>query len=134
MPRKKSRNLTDLELLLMQVLWNKKKATVAGVVEALANSKSGPPPAYTTVLTMLRILERKGYLRHEKEGRAFVYKPVVAREAACRNEVANMLKRFFNNSPELLVLNILEQERIDMDELQRIRRMILESTPKEEKS
>jgi predicted transcriptional regulator len=83
---------------------------------------------------MLRILERKGYLRHKQEGRAFVYEPVVPREAACRNEVANMVRRFFNNSPELLVLNILEQEKIDAKELQRIRRLILENKPKEEKT
>src|SRR5215471_19674472 len=73
MARKKSHHLTDVELKLMEVLWEKGTATVADVVESLAQASKGPPPAYSTVLTMLRILEKKGHVRHTKRGRAFVY-------------------------------------------------------------
>jgi predicted transcriptional regulator len=108
----------------MQVLWAKGKATVGEVADAL---EQGPAPAYTTVLTMLRILENKGYIRHEKEGRAFVYEPVVDCNQACRNAIQHLISRFFNNSAELLVLNILENEKIESKELKRLKKIIAES-------
>ena len=79
MARPKSPTLTEAELRLMDVLWKKEAATVSDVVAALPGKE---PLAYSTVLTTLRILERKGYLSHEKEGRAYVYQPVVGREEA----------------------------------------------------
>ena len=81
MPRKRSETLTDGELKLMKVLWAKERATVGEVVTALSLRRR---PAYNTVLTMLRILEDKGYARHKKEGRAFVYMPVIDRNMAQR--------------------------------------------------
>lgn len=121
MARKKSPNLTDAELRLMEVLWSKGASTVSDVVAALP----GPPPAaYSTVLTMLRILEKKGYLRHAKEGRAFIYEPVVDRTEARRNVLRYVLDRFFGNSPEALVLNLIEDREIDEAELDRLKSMI----------
>jgi predicted transcriptional regulator len=79
------------------------------------------------VLTTLRILEQKGYIRHEKEGRAFVYSPVVDRNQACRSAIRYVISRFFKNSPELLVLNILEDGMIDTKELKRLQKMVEES-------
>jgi predicted transcriptional regulator len=90
------------------------------VVGALSNSAV----AYNTVLTTLRILERKGYVRHTKEGRAFVYHPVVQRGEASRKAVRNLITRFFQDSPELLILNVLEDEQLDEIELARLKRMI----------
>ena len=124
MARTKSPTLTEAELRLMRVLWAKGKATVSEVADAL---HSGPPLAYTTVLTMLRILERKGYIDHEKQGRAFVYEPVIDRSEACSKAVRYVVSRFFNNSPELLVLNILENEKIDPKELKRLKKLIEEN-------
>lgn len=124
MARKKSNTLTDAELRLMDVLWERGSATVGDVVEAL---DGGQPLAYSTVLTTLRILEQKGYIDHTKEGRAFVYHPVVERGDALRNAVKNLASRFFNSSPELLVLNIIEQEKIDLEELTRLKRLVEES-------
>jgi predicted transcriptional regulator len=123
--RKKSPNLTEAELRLMDVLWERGSATVADVVEALPK-ESGL--AYNTVLTTLRILEDKGYLAHSKseEGRAFVYRPVVGREEASRNAVRYLVSRFFRNSPELLVLNLLEDEELSETELQKIRQLLAE--------
>src|SRR5437660_7176148 len=108
----------------MEVLWEKGTATVSDVVDNLPNSV---PLAYSTVVTTLRILEEKGYLRHTKEGRAFVYHPVVGRTEASRSAVRHLLRRFFNDSPELLVLNVLSDERIDPKELKRLRKLIEES-------
>jgi len=76
------------------------------------------------VLTIGRILERKGYVRHEKQGRAFVYSPVVERQEATRSEIRRLVQRFFQNSHELLVLNILEEESFDAGELKRLREML----------
>jgi predicted transcriptional regulator len=79
------------------------------------------PVAYNTVLTLMRILERKGYVQHTKDGRAFVYKPVVDRGEASRTAVRQLLNRFFNNSPELLMLNLLQDDTIDEREIERLR-------------
>jgi len=96
MARKQSPTLTEAELPIMDILWQKGSAVVTDVVVGLANSAV----AYNTVLTTLRILERKGYVRHTKEGRAFVYHPVVERGEASRKAVRNLVKRFFQDSPE----------------------------------
>ena len=123
MPRKKSPNLTEAELRLMDVIWDRGSATVAEVAEALPKSLN---LAYNTVLTTLRILEEKGYLRHTKprDGRAFVYEAVVGRNEASRNAVRYLVSRFFRNSPELLVLNLLEDEELGDEELTRIRKLV----------
>ena len=86
-----------------------------------------PVPAYSTVLTTLRILEKKGYLGHGKEGRAYVYYPVVDHGHVRRKTVQYLISRFFDNSPELLVLNILGNEGIDHKELRRLKKMIEKS-------
>jgi len=121
--RKKSPNLTEGELRLMDVVWEKGSATVAEITEALPRQLG---LAYNTVLTTMRILEEKGYLTHTKsdEGRAFRYSPVVGRDEAGRHAVRYLVSRFFRNSPELLVLNLLEDEDLSAKELDRIRKLI----------
>jgi len=120
-PRKKSLTLTEAELRLMNVLWEKGTASVGDVVEALPK---GADLAYNSVLTTMRILEQKGYIRHKKTGRAFVYYPVVARNQASESEIRYLARRFFNDSRELLVLNLLKDESLDEEELKRIRQML----------
>jgi predicted transcriptional regulator len=121
MARKKSPHLTDAELRLMEVLWRKGSATVSEVVEGLPKSV---PLAYSTVLTTLRILENKGYLRHVKDGRAFVYQPLVARGQAQESAVKHLVRHFFEGSPELLMLNLIESRQIDPKELARLKKKI----------
>jgi predicted transcriptional regulator len=122
--RKKSPNLTEGELRLMKVLWKKGAATVGDVAASLTDD---PPLAYSTVLTTLRILESKGYLRHTKKGRAFVYEPVIAQEEASRTALGYLVNRFFEGSRELLVVNLLKEETISRAELRRIKKMIAKS-------
>jgi predicted transcriptional regulator len=124
MARKKSANLTDAELKLMDILWERGSATVSDVVDDLPKN---PPLAYSTVLTTMRILENKGYVRHTKEGRAFIYHPLVAREQARESAVTHLLGKFFENSPELLMLNLIEGKKIDATELKRLRQRIEEA-------
>lgn len=121
MPQTKPTTLTEAELRLMDVLWQKGSATVQEMLKGLPHQ---PAPAYNTVLTIVRILERKGFVRHQKQGRAFVYSPVVERQEATRSEIRRLLQRFFQNSHELLVLNILEDENLDAAELKRLREML----------
>jgi len=105
----------------MTVLWARKSATVADIVAAL---EPEGPVNYSTVQTLLRILETKGYVGHDKRGRAFVYKPLIDQRAARRTALSHLLKGFFDDSPSLLVLNVLDDERIDQKELKRLRDLI----------
>ena len=122
--RKKSATLTEAELRLMEILWERGPSTVGDVVEALPEDL---PLAYSTVLTTLRIMDDKNYVRHTKEGRAFIYHPAVDRVEARRSAVRQLLSRFFSDSPGLLVLNVLEQETIDAVELRQLKKMIDDS-------
>ena len=121
MPRRKSAVLTEAELRLMDVLWERGPSTVQHVLDALPEK---PALAYNSVLTTIRILEKKGYLKHTKEGRAHVYTPVVPRAEASRSEIRRLVSRFFRDSQELLVLNILEDRGVDQEELQRLRELL----------
>jgi len=124
MARKKSTGLTDAELRLMEVLWRIGTATVSEVATGLPKDVE---LAYSTVLTTLRILETKGYLRHRKDGRAFVYEPVVGRDQARESAVTHLLRRFFEGSPEQLVLNLIDGRKIGAKELKRLRKRIEEA-------
>jgi predicted transcriptional regulator len=123
--RKKSPHLTDAELRLMEVLWAKGQATVSEVMEGLPKNLD---LAYSTVLTTLRILENKGHLRHVKDGRAFVYRPLIQRSEAQESAVAHLVRRFFADSPELLVLNLIESKKISPKELALLRKRIEEES------
>lgn len=126
MPRKTSETLTEAELRIMRVLWQKGPGTVQQILDALTATS---PLAYNTILTTIRILERKGYVEHSKDGRAHVYSPLVAQDEASRSEIRHLVGRFFRNSHEDLVLNILEDRGIAPDELERLRKMLEQSQP-----
>lgn len=121
MPRPTSTTLTDGELKLMRVLWDLGEGTVGDVVAAL---KDTPKPAYNSVLTVLRILERKGYLTHRKDGRAFTFLPIVDRARARQRALKTFVNRFFEGSPRLLVLNLLEDESLSPDAVKQLRQRI----------
>lgn len=105
----------------MQVLWDRGRATVGEVVAALPGRQT---PAYNSVLTLLRILEQKGYVRHDKEGRAFVYEPLIDRQQARRSAVQRLLSQFFEGSAGQLVLNLLDEETIDRKDLERLKALV----------
>ncbi len=122
MARKKSTTLTDGEHRIMEVLWEKGSATVAEVAEVL-QGKDGS--AYTTVLTMLRIMHAKGYLSCRKDGRAHVYTPRVKRDTAARKAVRQLLRKFFAGSPGELVLAFPREEDLSPAELDALKDRIL---------
>ncbi len=120
MARRRSITLTEGELRLMEVLWLKGQATVGDVTAALPP----PPIAYNSVLTTMRILERKGYVAHQEAGRAFVYRPLVAREEAAGHAVGHLLSRFFDNSAGTLALRLIQTERPSEEEMTRLKALI----------
>jgi len=121
MPPKRSITLTQAELRLMKVLWDRGESTVADMVAA--TSAEGEL-AYTSVLTTIRILETKGYVSHRQEGRAFLYSTSVGELEAGRSEVRHVLQRFFGNSRERLLLSLLGDDEVSPDELKRLKQAI----------
>ena len=121
MPPKKSITLTEAELRLMKLLWERGESAVADLVRAMPRHL---PLAYTTILTTIRILEQKGYVEHRQEGRAFLYTACVAEQEASRSEVRHVLTRFFSNSREQLLLSLLGDEELTAEELRRLKEAI----------
>jgi predicted transcriptional regulator len=130
LPPTKSATLTEAELRLMDVLWQRGPSTVQQVLEGLPKKSQ---LAYNSVLTTIRILEKKGYLKHIKDGRAHVYRPLIERAEASRSEIRHLASRFFKDSHEMLVLNILEERGIDAEELNRLRQLLEQAEPGENK-
>lgn len=129
MPPKKSNTLTEAELRLMKILWRRGESAVTDLVAAMPE---GEMLAYNSVLTTIRILEQKGYVEHRQEGRAFVYRPCVAEQEAGRSEVRHVLKRFFGNSREQLLLSLLGDEELTSEELERLKQAIRKAEPDRE--
>ena|SRR5262245_6362347 len=121
MARPRSRALTDAEARIMSVLWQRGTGTVSDVVAALKKKR---PVTYSTVQTILRILEDKGYVSHEKVARAFIYRPRVDERQARRRALRHLVSRLFNGSMGQLVLNVLEDGQIDAEEWKRLKKMI----------
>lgn len=128
MPPKKSNTLTEAELRLMRILWRRGESAVNDLVAAMPDRE---PLAYNSVLTTIRILEQKGYVEHRQEGRAFIYRPIIAEQEASRSEVKHVLSRFFGNSRERLLLTLLGDQEISREELERLKAMIREAEPDE---
>ena len=118
-------SLTPQELAIMKVVWRLGSATVRDVHDVLRREHRDDL-AYTTVLTMMRILEQKGHVRHEEEGRAYVYLPAVRRDAARQHALSHLLKTFFDNSAEQAVAALLaiKGEKMSEGELDRMSRLI----------
>lgn len=121
MARRPSPTLTEAETRVMNVLWARERATVAEVTAAMPRK---PPVAYNTVQTILRILEDKGYVTHDQEGRAFVYRPILARRTARQRALGYLTRTLFEGSPGLLVASVLEDERLDRAEIERLKALL----------
>ena len=124
MTRKKSSTLTERELGIMKIVWELGTATVREIYEALRGRQE--MVAYTTVMTMMNILEEKSYLQKTRESRAYVYEPVQPRSEVISGMVQEFVDRVFNGSARPLVLNLLEERKLSEKELLEISRMIQE--------
>ena len=119
MARQRDIRLTDRELDVMQVLWDRGSGTVAEVQEGLTDEL-----AYTTVLTVLRTLNEKGHIRHEPEGRAYRYFPGVERTEARASALRHLLDRVFAGSPETLLTHLVSDRNLEPEEIERMRRLL----------
>ena len=121
MPPHRSPALTDAETRVMSVLWERGASTVGDATASLRKKRA---VTYSTVQTILRILEAKGYVTHDKVARAFVYRPLVDESQARRRALRHLVRRLFNGSPSLLVLNVLDDDEMDPAELKRVKKLI----------
>jgi predicted transcriptional regulator len=108
----------------MKLLWSRGDSAVSQLVEAVADDT---PLAYNSVLTTLRVLERKGYVQHRQEGRAFLYFPCVAEVEASSSEIRHLISRFFGNSRERLLVSLLGDTDVTPQELQRLKDLIAQA-------
>jgi len=115
--------LGRLELRIMTVVWDKGSATVHDVKEALSR---GRKPAYSTILTMMRKLETKGYLEHDVADRTYVYRATISRQKARHSLLGDLLERVFEGSASQLVSSLVEQNQLTEQELSEIKKLIAE--------
>lgn len=121
--------LGRLELQIMNIVWKQGKSTVHDVKDAISKSRK---PAYSTILTMMRKLENKGYLQHEVDDRTYVYQATISRQEVRRSMLGDLLERAFEGSPSLLISSLVEQNRITESELNEVQKLIGERRRKNE--
>jgi predicted transcriptional regulator len=119
--RPKTPTLTEQELEIMKVIWERDRATVRDVYEALLERRK---IAYTTVMTMMNILEQKKYLRKSAEDRAYIYRPAKPKKQVIKGMVREFVDRVFNGSAEPLLVHLIEDRKLSSKELDEITRMI----------
>ena len=121
--------LTDREADVMQVLWDHGPSVVNEVKEKLADEL-----AYTTVLTILRTLEQKGYVKHDEEGRVHRYAAAVKENAARKSALRHLTGKLFQGSSELLFTHLVADQKLSKDQIQRMRDLLAEAAPKKDES
>jgi BlaI family transcriptional regulator, penicillinase repressor len=119
MARRPSRTFTERELEIMQILWEKKEATVRDIQQALP-----PGRHYNTILTIIRVLERKGHVNHRQEGRGFVYRALAHPERSRSRALSHLIDSVFGGSSESVVLNMVETGSLSLEDLDEIRRKL----------
>jgi predicted transcriptional regulator len=119
--RPKTPTLTEQELEIMKIVWERDRATVRDVYESLLERRK---IAYTTVMTMMNILEQKKYLRKSAEDRAYIYRPAKPKKQVIKGMVREFVDRVFNGSAEPLLVHLIEDRKLSNKELDEIARMI----------
>jgi len=123
MARRQSRTFTERELEILRILWDRNEATVRDIQQGLP-----PGRHYNTVLTIIRVLERKGHVTHRQEGRGFVYRALAHPEESRSHALSHFVESVFGGSPESLVVNMVEAGNLTLDELDEIRRKLRKRT------
>jgi BlaI family transcriptional regulator, penicillinase repressor len=125
--RPKSKTLTGQELEIMKVVWERERVTVRDVYEALLERRK---VAYTTVMTMMKILEQKGFLKKSQEDRAYVYRPAQPQRQVIGVMVRDFINRVFNGSAEPLLVHLVEEHHLSPKDLEEIARLRKEAEPR----
>jgi predicted transcriptional regulator len=123
MTRPESEHPTELELEILKVLWDESPLLVREVRRRL-EEQAGRVLAHSSVITMLNIMHRKGYLKRKKDGKSFLFSPKVQKDRITRNVMGELVTKLFDGSSSAMVLNLLETSDLDSDELKEIRRII----------
>ncbi len=121
MPRPRQPGLTENEFEVMQILWTQSPLKISDILDFLQRT---PKPAYTSLLTLVQAMEKKGYIRHKKIGKAFLYLPVLQQEKFLISEVKRIAKRLFGGSPGKLVLNLVENEQLSEAEIETLKQLL----------
>lgn len=121
MPRPRQPGLTENELDVMKVLWSKGPLKVGDILEHI---KRKPKPAYTSLLTLVQAMEKKGYLGHEKDGKAFIYSPFLKEKNFLSSEVKRLSTRLFGGSVASLVMNLVQDKQLSKNEIEEIRKLL----------
>jgi predicted transcriptional regulator len=132
MARSGSNYPTELELEILKILWDTSPLPVRDVRARLAQ-QAGRPLSHSSVITMLNIMVRKGYLRRKKDGKAFLFTPQVERQSVAGGIVGDLVSRVFDGSPSAMVLNLIETADLDADEVAELRRLIARKTKEQQK-
>ncbi|MBL8176330.1 MAG: BlaI/MecI/CopY family transcriptional regulator [Bryobacterales bacterium] len=119
--RHRNNTLTEQELEIMKIVWSREEATVRDVYETLLERRK---VAYTTVMTMMKILEQKGHLKKRADDKAYVYRPAKPKAAVIKNMVRDFVERVFNGSAEPLVMHLVEERHLSDDEITEIERLL----------
>jgi predicted transcriptional regulator len=122
--RPRSATLTPQELEIMKIVWQKGQASVRDVYETLLERRK---IAYTTVMTMMRVLQRKGYLKARRDARAYIYRPAHAERQVLRSMVREFVDRVFNGSARPLLVHLVEDRRLSKDEMEELERLVREA-------
>src|SRR5512140_3242591 len=122
--RPRSTTLTPQELEIMKIVWQKGQASVRDVYETQLERRK---VAYTTVMTMMRVLERKGYLKARRENRAYLYRPAHPQRQVLRSMVREFVDRVFNGSAQPLLVHLVEDRRLSKTELEELERLVREA-------
>ncbi|MBA3661964.1 MAG: BlaI/MecI/CopY family transcriptional regulator [Gammaproteobacteria bacterium] len=121
MPRPRQPGLTENELEVMYVLWERAPLKVSDILDCL---KRTPQPAYTSLLTLVQTMEKKGYIKHQKVGKAFSYLPILQQKKFILTEMKRVAKRLFGGSPGKLVLNLVENEQLNDSEIESLKKLL----------
>ena len=121
MPRPRQPGLTENELEVMKILWERAPLKVSGILDYL---KRTPKPAYTSLLTLVQTMEKKGYVKHQKSGKAFSYLPVLQQKKYLLLEIKRIAKCLFGGSPGKLVLNLVEDEQLNEMEIEALKKLL----------
>ena len=121
MARPRQEGLTAREMEIMQVIWCVEEATVDVIQNALPDRLVD-----STIRTLLQIMEDKGYVRSQRQGRANVYCAAIAQDAVQTSALKQMVQRLFGGSPEMLLARLVEEEQLDLDEVERLREQLRE--------
>ena len=124
MPRHKEKTLTDLELAIMEIVWQKGQATVRDVYEAIQPIR---PLAYNTILTVLTKLREKGIVSSQPRGKAYLYTPLVSETEAAKRSVTRIMEQFFAGSARSLAAHLIKTQSMEPDELEELKRLVDET-------